>query len=85
MLLHAAFLRRNAHQYALQHRHRLGPLAGGGSELQYIGAKIMIDYFAKKGGWMGYGMHPLEAVNPLWLPRPLPESPSAARCASTST
>ncbi|MCW5749397.1 MAG: ABC transporter substrate-binding protein [Alphaproteobacteria bacterium] len=26
-----------------------GPLAGGGSELQAIGAKIMIDYFAKKG------------------------------------
>ena len=26
-----------------------GPLAGGGSELQYIGAKIMIDHFAKTG------------------------------------
>ena len=22
-----------------------GPLAGGGSELQYVGAKIMMDYF----------------------------------------
>src|ERR1700692_502098 len=26
-----------------------GPLAGGGSELQYIGAKIMLDHFAKIG------------------------------------
>src|SRR3982074_2510767 len=26
-----------------------GPLAGGGSELGYIGAKIMLDYFAKTG------------------------------------
>jgi ABC-type branched-subunit amino acid transport system substrate-binding protein len=26
-----------------------GPLAGGGSELQYTGAKIMLDHFAKKG------------------------------------
>src|SRR5215813_8870702 len=26
-----------------------GPLAGGGSELHALGAKIMIDYFAKKG------------------------------------
>src|SRR5512141_1438276 len=26
-----------------------GPLAGGGSELQYIGAKIMLDQFAKTG------------------------------------
>jgi ABC-type branched-subunit amino acid transport system substrate-binding protein len=26
-----------------------GPLAGGGSELQYIGAKIMLDHFAKTG------------------------------------
>ena len=24
-----------------------GPLAGGGSELQYIGAKIMIDHYAR--------------------------------------
>ena len=31
-----------------------GPLAGGGSELQYIGAKIMIDHFIKKGGVEGY-------------------------------
>jgi ABC-type branched-subunit amino acid transport system substrate-binding protein len=31
-----------------------GPLAGGGSELQYIGAKIMIDSFIKQGGVEGY-------------------------------
>ena len=27
-----------------------GPLAGGGSDLHALGAKIMIDHFAKKGG-----------------------------------
>src|SRR5438876_343708 len=27
-----------------------GPLAGGGSELHHLGAKIMIDYFTKQGG-----------------------------------
>src|ERR687883_1523875 len=26
-----------------------GPLAGGGSELQYIGAKIILDHFSKTG------------------------------------
>ncbi|TMJ86296.1 MAG: ABC transporter ATP-binding protein, partial [Alphaproteobacteria bacterium] len=26
-----------------------GPLAGGGSELEYIGAKIMLDQFSKTG------------------------------------
>src|SRR5215467_4474888 len=31
-----------------------GPLAGGGSDLHALGAKIMIDYFAKKGGIEGY-------------------------------
>src|SRR4029453_16319971 len=36
-----------------------GPLAGGGSELHALGAKIMIDYFAKKGGVEGYA---IEAV-----------------------
>src|SRR5438105_3069888 len=36
-----------------------GPLAGGGSELHALGAKIMIDYFAKKGGVEGY---PIEAI-----------------------
>src|ERR1700685_4125327 len=27
-----------------------GPLAGGGSELEYLGAKIMLDHYAKTGG-----------------------------------
>src|SRR5881628_2058818 len=31
-----------------------GPLAGGGSDLHALGARIMIDYFAKKGGVEGY-------------------------------
>jgi ABC-type branched-subunit amino acid transport system substrate-binding protein len=31
-----------------------GPLAGGGSELHALGAKIMIDHFIKKGGVEGY-------------------------------
>src|SRR5262245_61929406 len=31
-----------------------GPMAGGGSELHALGAKIMIDYFIKKGGVEGY-------------------------------
>ena len=31
-----------------------GPLAGGGSDLHYLGAKIMIDHFIKKGGVEGY-------------------------------
>src|SRR5450755_2646552 len=31
-----------------------GPFAGGGSKLQYDGAKIMIDYFIKQGGVEGY-------------------------------
>ena len=31
-----------------------GPFAGGGSELQYTGAKIMMDYFIKQGGVEGY-------------------------------
>jgi len=31
-----------------------GPFAGGGSELHALGAKIMIEYFAKKGGVEGY-------------------------------
>ena len=36
-----------------------GPLAGGGSDLHALGAKIMIDHFAKKGGVEGYA---IEAV-----------------------
>ncbi len=31
-----------------------GPLAGGGSDLQALGAKIMIDHFIKQGGVEGY-------------------------------
>src|SRR5688572_6523260 len=31
-----------------------GPLAGGGSDLHYLGAKIMIDHFIKQGGVEGY-------------------------------
>ena len=38
-----------------------GPLAGGGSELHALGAKIMIDYFAKKGGVEGYGIEAIYA------------------------
>src|SRR5438034_5260742 len=38
-----------------------GPLAGGGSDLHALGAKIMIDYFAKKGGIEGYGIEAIYA------------------------
>ena len=38
-----------------------GPLAGGGSELQYIGAKIVIDHFIKQGGVEGYQIVPIYA------------------------
>jgi ABC-type branched-subunit amino acid transport system substrate-binding protein len=38
-----------------------GPLAGAGSELHYIGAKIMMDYFIKKGGIEGYQIEPIYA------------------------
>src|SRR5262245_9177204 len=38
-----------------------GPFAGGGSELHALGAKIMIDYFAKKGGVEGYQIEALYA------------------------
>jgi len=31
-----------------------GPLAGGGSELHYLGSKIIIDYFIRQGGVEGY-------------------------------
>src|SRR3954447_6158446 len=37
-----------------------GPLAGGGSELQYIGAKIMLDQYAKTGV-EGYKIEPVYA------------------------
>jgi branched-chain amino acid transport system substrate-binding protein len=38
-----------------------GPFAGGGSELQYTGAKIMLDYFIKQGGVDGYQIEPIYA------------------------
>jgi len=38
-----------------------GPLAGGGSELQYVGAKIMIDNFIKQGGVEGYKIEAIYA------------------------
>src|SRR5437867_8622111 len=38
-----------------------GPFAGGGSELHALGAKIMIDYFIKKGGVEGYGIEAIYA------------------------
>ncbi|MGE4043709.1 MAG: ABC transporter substrate-binding protein [Acetobacteraceae bacterium] len=31
-----------------------GPLAGGGSELHYLGSKIILDHFIKQGGVEGY-------------------------------
>jgi branched-chain amino acid transport system substrate-binding protein len=38
-----------------------GPLAGGGSDLHALGAKIMIDHFAKKGGVEGYAIEAIYA------------------------
>jgi branched-chain amino acid transport system substrate-binding protein len=38
-----------------------GPFAGGGSDLQYLGAKIMLDYFIKQGGVDGYKIVPVYA------------------------
>jgi len=38
-----------------------GPLAGGGSELQAQGAKIMIDYINSQGGVEGYMIDPVYA------------------------
>ena len=38
-----------------------GPFAGAGSELQYTGAKIVFDYFIKKGGVEGYQIEPVYA------------------------
>ncbi len=38
-----------------------GPLAGGGSDLQALGAKIMIDYINAKGGVEGYMIEPIYA------------------------
>ena len=36
-----------------------GPFAGGGSDLHYLGAKIIIDYFIKQGGVDGYKIVPI--------------------------
>ena len=38
-----------------------GPLAGGGSDLHYLGAKIMIDNFIKQGGVEGYKIEAIYA------------------------
>ena len=38
-----------------------GPFAGGGSELQYLGAKIMIDWFNAQGAAAGYKVEPIYA------------------------
>jgi branched-chain amino acid transport system substrate-binding protein len=38
-----------------------GPLAGGGSDLHALGAKIMIEHFAKKGGVEGYAIEAIYA------------------------
>ena len=43
-----------------------GPFAGGGSELHYLGAKTMIDWFIAKGPIEGYKIEaaqsPIEAM-----------------------
>ena len=38
-----------------------GPFAGGGSDLHYLGAKIMIDWFNQHGGLDGYKVEPVYA------------------------
>jgi branched-chain amino acid transport system substrate-binding protein len=38
-----------------------GPFAGGGSDLQYLGAKIIIDWFNEHGGIEGYKVDPVYA------------------------
>jgi len=38
-----------------------GPFAGGGSELHYLGAKIMIDWFNAHGGIDGYKVNAIYA------------------------
>ena len=38
-----------------------GPLAGGGSDLHALGAKIMIDYFRSRGGVAGYQIEAIYA------------------------
>ena len=53
-----------------------GPFAGGGSELHALGAKIMIDYFIKKGG-----VEAIRSRRSTPTPRASPTSPSTKRCA----
>ena len=50
-----------------------GPLAGGGSELQYTGAKIMLDSYAKKGS------RATRSRRSTPTPRASPTSPSTRR------
>src|SRR3954453_14448696 len=38
-----------------------GPFAGGGSDLHYLGAKIVIDYINEHGGIEGYKIDPVYA------------------------
>jgi len=38
-----------------------GPFAGGGSDLHYLGAKIIIDYINAHGGVEGYKIDPVYA------------------------
>ncbi len=38
-----------------------GPFAGGGSELQYLGAKIILDWFNQQGGIDGWKVEPIYA------------------------
>ena len=38
-----------------------GPLAGGGSDLQALGVKIVIDHFNKQGGVEGYKINAVYA------------------------
>ena len=53
-----------------------GPFAGGGSELHYLGAKTMIDWFIAQGGVEGYKIEAVYADA-----RASPTSPSTKRSA----
>jgi ABC-type branched-subunit amino acid transport system substrate-binding protein len=44
-----------------------GPFAGGGSELHYLGAKIISDWFNEHGG-IGRNLQYVSAVKPLGRP-----------------
>ena len=52
-----------------------GPLAGGGSELQYIGAKIMLDQYAKTAA-----SRATRSRRSTPTPRASPTSRSTRRC-----